>query len=119
MAKDLSDKFNKGLMSELVNEAEEVASNDDDNCRDSELELPTAVEAEAYYTSQAWQRKIIDTVARFYNAQCPTKPNHSQPQQTTANSSQPSHINHLFTPLLSVLPLQNGNVTTWHFPLSY
>ena len=122
LAKELSDKFNKGLMSELEDESDETrVPSDDDNTRD--LGLSSAVEPEEYYTSQAWQTKVNDTVAAYTNIQHPSKANHSQPlhaQATTQRSSTqtPSTI-HLLTPMLSVLPLQTGNVTTWLFPLAY
>ena len=121
LAKQLSENFNKGLMKENEDETEEVTVSDDDNSRD--LELSSGDEAEEYYNSQAWQRKVNDIIGTYSNIHHPTKANHSQRLQPTActqrSSPQTSHLNLLSTPALHVLPIQTGNVTTWHFPLSY
>lgn len=121
LAKQLSENFNKGLMKENEDETEEVTVSDDDNSRD--LELSSGDEAEEYYNSQAWQRKVNDIIGTYSNIHHPTKANHSQRLQPTActqrSSPQTSHLNLLSTPALHILPIQTGNVTTWHFPLSY
>lgn len=47
-----------------------------------------------------------------------SQPLHAQATTQRSSTQTPSTI-HLLTPMLSVLPLQTGNVTTWHFPLAY
>ena len=104
LAKELSDKFNKGLMSELEDESDETCvPSDDDNTRD--LGLSSAVEAEEYYTSQAWQTKVNDTVAAYTNIQHPSKANCSQPLQATTQkrSSQTPPTTRFLTPTLSAM----------------
>ena len=121
LAKQLSESFNKGLMKEIEDGTEEVTANDDDNSRD--LELLSGEEAEEYYNSQAWQRKVNDIIGTYSNIHHPTKANHSQLQQPTTctqrSSTRTPHLNLFPTPALYVLPLQTGNVTTWHFPPAY
>jgi len=121
LAKKLSENFNKGLMNEIEEETEEVTASDDDNSGD--LELSSAEEAEKYYNSEAWQRKVNGIISTYSNIHHPTKANHSQllPTATCTQRSSPQtpHITLLSTPPLSVMSLQTGNVTTWHFPLAY
>ena len=63
---------------------------------------------------------IINTYSNIHH---PTKANHSQllPTATCTQRSSPqtSHTNLLSTPSLSVMSLQTGSVTSWHFPLAY
>ena len=118
----LSENFNKGLMNESEDETEEVTSSNDDNSR--VLELSSAEEAEKYYNnSEAWQRKVNGIINTYSNIHHPTKANHSQllPTATCTQRSSPqtSRTNLLSTPSLSVMSLQTGSVTSWHFPLAY
>lgn len=71
LAKQLSENFNKGLMKENEDETEDVTVSDDDNSRD--LELSSGDEAEEYYNSQAWQRKVNDIIGTYSNIHHPTK----------------------------------------------
>ena len=95
-------------MKEIEDETEEVTASDDDNSRD--LELLSGEEAEEYYNSQAWQRKVNDIIGTYSNIHHPTKENYSQLQQPTTctqgSSPQTPHLNLLSTPTLYVLPLQ-------------
>ena len=120
LAKQLSENFNKGLVNESKEETEEVTSSNDDNSRD--LELSSAEEDEKY-NSEAWQMKVNGILSTYSNIHHPTKANHSQPLPTATctqrSSPQTPHINLLSTPSLSVMSLQTGSVTSWHFPLGY
>ena len=122
LAKQLSDTFNKGLMSDKEENSDVVSSSDDDHS--GELELTSAEEAEKYYTSPAWQRKIINIISTYDNIQHPTKANHQQTQQNTAqrnsSASHRTHVNPLNACQLTVLPIQTAdNITIWHFPSMY
>ena len=94
-------------MKENEDENEEVTASDDDNSRD--LELSSGEEAEEYYNSQAWQRRVNDIIGTYSNIHHPTKANHSQLLQPTTctqrSSPQTSHQNLPSTPALYVLPL--------------
>ena len=121
LAKQLSESFNKGLMKEIEDGTDKVTASDDDNSRD--LELLSGEEAEEYYNSQAWQRKVNDIIGTYSNIHHPTKANHSELQQPTTctqrSSTRTPHLNLFPTSALYVLPLQTRNVTTWHFPPAY
>lgn len=112
MAKELSQSFNKGLVNQHENEQHEIiVSNDDENSKD--LEISSAQEAEKYYNSQEWERKVNEIIATYENIRHPTKPNHhAQMQHSTSQTTSISP-----GPQMTVLPVQNGNnVISWHFP---
>ena len=74
MAKELSESFNKDLMSSQDEETEENLPSDGDN-NTGELEVPSADEAENFYNSLAWNRKTSVQIENFVNISHPTKPN--------------------------------------------
>ena len=91
IAKDLSESFNKGLLKNSVGEEDEEEDliPDDDNTADQEI--PSTDEAEEYYTSPEWERKMSEQIETFANISHPHKPNrqsHSQPSHIT---TQPTH----------------------------
>ena len=136
IAKDLSESFNKGLIINSMGEQEEEnLSADDDSTGD--LEIPSTDEAEEYYTSPEWERKMSEQIESFANISHPYKPNrqsHTQPSNITTqpthhsppnNQSRPSateetHHNtqtsHLPTLNLFVPATMHQMFTTWHFP---
>lgn len=85
IAKDLSESFNKGLLKNSVGEEDEEEDliPDDDNTADQEI--PSTDEAEEYYTSPEWERKMSEQIETFANISHPHKPNRQ-------SHSQPSHI---------------------------
>ena len=90
IAKELSESFNKGLLSGQDEETEEDSpSNDDENT--SEMEVPAADEAENYYNSPAWDRKISEQIENFVNITHPTKPNRQSHTQPSNATTQPTH----------------------------
>ena len=74
MAKELSESFNKDLMSSQDEETEENLPSDGDN-NTGELEVPSADEAENFYNSLTWNRKTSVQIENFDNISHPTKPN--------------------------------------------
>ena len=66
MAKELSESFHKGLISSQDEETEENLPSDEDN-NTGELEVPSADEAENFYTSPAWNRKTSEQIENFVN----------------------------------------------------
>ena len=112
MAKELGQSFNKGLVNQHEDEQHEIiVSNDDENSKD--LEISSAQEAEKYYNSQEWERKVNEIIATYENIRHPTKPNHhAQLQHSTSQTTSISP-----GPQMTVSPVQNGNnVISWHFP---
>ena len=104
MAKELSQSFNKGLVNQHVDEQHEIiVSNDDENSQD--LEISSAQEAEKYYSSQEWERKVNEIIATYENIRHATKPNHHA--QIQRSISQTTSI--FPGPQMTVLPVQNGN----------
>ena len=106
MAKELGQSFNKGLVNQHENEQHEIiiiVSNDDENSKD--LEISSAQEAEKYYNSQEWERKVNEIIATYENIRHLTKPNHhAQIQHSTSQTTSISP-----GPQMTVLPVQNGN----------
>ena len=112
IAKELGQSFNKGLVNQHEDEQHEIiVSNEDENSKD--LEISSAQEAEKYYNSQEWERKVNEIIATYENIRHPTKPNHhAQLQHSTSQTTSISP-----GPQITVLPVQNGNnVISWHFP---
>ena len=136
VAKELSANFNKGLLSSRDDETEENLPSDDDNSS-AELEIPSADEAEKYYNSPAWNRKITEQIENFANISHPTKPNRQSHTQPSNISTQPTHhpprntqstqatteethdstqTSHLPTLNMFVPATAHQKFTTWHFP---
>ena len=101
MAKELGQSFNKGLVNQHENEQHEIiVSNDDENSKD--LEISSAQEAEKYYNSQEWERKVNEIIATYENIRHPTKPNHhAQIQHSTSQTTSISP-----GPRMTVLPVK-------------
>ena len=74
MVKEVSESFNKDLMSSEDEETEENLPSDDDN-NTEELEVPSTDEAENFYNSLAWNRKTSEQIENFVNISHPNKPN--------------------------------------------
>ena len=132
IAKDLSDSFNKGLLMNGMGEEEENLITNDNNTGD--LEISSTDEAEEYYTSPEWERKISEQIDTFSNITHPSKPNrqtHIRPSAQSTHHSTPNNQSRLSdtdethhnnqTSLLPTLNLfvpaaMHQMFTTWHFP---
>lgn len=133
---ELSENFNKGLLSSKDDKTEEILPSDDDNSS-GELEIPPTDVAENYYNSPAWNRKISEQIENFANMSHLTKLNrqsHTQPsnittqpihhphrntrstQATTEESLDSTQTSHLPTLNLFVPGTAHRKFTTWHFP---
>ena len=136
IAKDLSDSFNKGLLINGTSEEEKNNLITDDN-NTGDLEIPSTDEAEEFYTSPEWERKMREQIDTFANISHPSKPNHQshiQPSNITTQSTHHSTPNtqsrqpatderhhntqtsHLPTLNLFVPATMHQMFTTWHFP---
>ena len=137
IAKDLSESFNKGLLKNSVGEEDEEEDliPDDDNTADQET--PSTDEAEEYYTSPEWERKMSEQIETFANISHPHKPNrqsHSQPphittqpthhsapntqsrQSATEEAHRNTQTSNLPTLNLFIPATVHQKFTTWHFP---
>ena len=133
IAKDLSESFNKGLLMNGMGEEEESLITDKNYTGD--LEIPSTDQAEEYYTSPEWEKKMSEQIDYFSdNISHPSKPNrntHIQPSTQSTHHSTPntqsrlSHTDethqstqtsHLPTLNLFVPATVHQMFTTWHFP---
>lgn len=136
IAKDLSDSFNKGLLTNGTSEEEEDNLITDDN-NTGDLEIPLTDEAEEFYTSLEWERKMSEQIDTFANISRPSKPNHQSHIQSSNITTQSTHhstpntqsrqpatderhhntqTSHLPTLNLFVPATMHQMFTTWHFP---
>ena len=72
IAKDLSHKFNEGLMKEEEKNLGKSTSTTVDSTND-EIKLTSPTEGERYYTSVVWQQKIQGIVDSYNGVRHPTK----------------------------------------------